>query len=150
MQLRSNCPHCNTPVDEHEASRETDACVAVVVMGERLAAYMAVSRHPSGAVSHYGPFETLEECQAACDKDRGSFRPESRTNKFYSTDIAAAWEVFKKLKDRDDITAITFGGWDGKRWTTYVIAMDIANNDTEASTIQLAICRAALKATING
>jgi hypothetical protein len=28
-----NCPKCGKPIDEHEAGRQTDACVAEVMMG---------------------------------------------------------------------------------------------------------------------
>jgi len=125
------CPHCQTEVDEHEAGRCLDAWVADVVMD--------YFENYSGATAEYvteGMFDMVNE---------HGWRVEVIPAPHYSTDIAAAWKVVERLLEKDRISSISFGGWDNKQYTTYVVS--IYNFDEEASKAPLAICRAALRAS---
>ena len=108
------CPRCGK--EEHEAGRETDACVAELVMGWEY----------DGGVWYY-------------QEDKGMIGlPE------FSTSIADAWSVVEKMKDNDELASITCGDWRNGKWNSWVVQLQ-ALGEGEAPTAPLAICRAALK-----
>lgn len=155
-----NCPHCNTQIDEHEASRCLDAWVANEVMGwrGREVTMTNILLPPQGWERYfdndtlYGPPSEKREW----DFDSRQFYNSDKGGKtmpivpHYSASIAAAWEVAEKLADRwpdfnigkgwDEYTGLWVVSWgfDGHGWATM-----------DATTAPLAICRAALKAMVS-
>ena len=117
------CPHCDTPIDEHEASRCLDAWVDFVVFGA---------------------------------EPRIMSNGQIVGRKFFSTDIAAAWEMVEQLCSwkRDD-NMLTLKGQgptpehpdEQEGWYDAEIAGAAGKWESlNADTAPLAICRAALKA----
>ena len=103
------CPHCDTSVDEHEAGRCLDAWVSQHIRGH------PVWTNSREMADSYGFYHLP----------------------YYSTDIAAAWDVVGRM---------------GSMWmdaTVPGIGIDVefeTGRKGTASTAPLAICRAALKA----
>lgn len=69
----------------------------------------------------------------------------------YSTDIAAAWQVVEKLRERSFYSSYTDLSLDtGKGWYSWHFhdhrPLSAYSSDATASTVPLAICLAALKA----
>ena len=120
------CPRCGK--EEHEAGRETDACIAHLVFGHEF-----------------------------CPIHHGYFCCGRIANSHYSTDIADAWSVVEKMKQKGAAFGID------ARWSNICTAnfyVPLARDDPrrddgygnweykgEAETYPLAICRAALEAT---
>ena len=136
------CPHCDIPIDEHEAGRETDVCVAVAVMGwefvpkETVADLLTLHR----SSSHEG--KTTEDLVKVPNGE--TYFPAARVPK-HSSDIAAAWEVVAKLYGRNGgyFMLERFDSELGGDWRSVLGIEDV---DGIAPTAPLAICRAALKA----
>ena len=124
------CPHCGVSIDEHEASLCLNAWVAETVMdcGKVGVCFMLNDKRPSE-----------------------SFTTSNHPLR-YSIDIAAAWEV-AKLRGISVIPTHT--GWLAGRFDldqefldpdTGIIDGHFSQGYSGATTAQLAICRAALKA----
>jgi len=149
-----NCPRCGRPIDEHDAGRETDYCVAEVVMGYRHLPTGTEIRLPTvGTVivtertsEHSGKILT-----PLWTDGKGNYRREEYYGMFgfpphYTTDISAAWDMEHKIANSnsrvraDYITALC----------KYVDATDYSANYQEMLDISQAKplfkCRAALKA----
>ena len=118
-----NCPHCDTSVDEHEAGRCLDAWVAEKVFG----------RPPTREDWTYCLWKT--DCQLA------------ESNCFFSTEIAAAWEVWARMR-RDWCEMEWLAGDYRVRFGVGARAQDMTYHSGTADTAPLAICRAALKAGV--
>ena len=125
-----NCPRCDTEVDEHEAGRETDACVAKVVMGEL--ALLAPSP------IYVGRFHWVR-------KGEWYLADGPKAVPYYSIDIAAAWEVVGRVNKGGHIVEIVN---DMVAWSVTFIHVDEPEkkytSDWRAS-LPVQICRAALK-----
>ena len=109
-------------------SRELDALVAEKVMGWQDA--RAFFPWPESGV--------MLDNYAMMPPHGGAIRDIAHVP-HYSTDIAAAWEVWETLRSRDYYIAFTdtgYGVFEGDDWLLV----------TEADTAPLAICRAALEA----
>ena len=122
-----NCPHCKTEISEHEAGRCLDAWVARSVFGRD------TRPDPDGDAG----FVLFE-------KGWGYGAPVA----YFSTDIAAAWEVIEKTCNwdvDDNMMTLQGQGLDGTWWVA-----DIGGTRGhfigEADAASFAICRAALKA----
>ena len=152
-----SCPHCETEIDEHEASRCLDAWVAEEVMG---------------LCGHYLLMDVRGEddgdyitwtCKFCEEEFRGLSFGKGWKNPHlhnYSTSIAAAWEVVERLVPEagaewaigifavPSISSVMWG------WQVELLKLVYPPNRGEgeiaarAETFQLAICRAALKATV--
>ncbi len=146
------CPHCDIPIDEHEAGRETDVCVAVAVMGwefvpkETVADLLTLHR----SSSHEG--KTTEDLVKVPNGE--TYFPAARVPK-HSSDIAAAWEVVGRMAETQIPGHVgpTFlhslrRCSPGRRWGVTWCTDFGYTNEVTADTAPLAICRAALKATL--
>jgi len=112
----TRCPHCDTPIDEHPANRCLDAWVAEAVMGLTYVFF---------------DVELLERAS------------QGRMAAYYSTDIAAAWQIIEKLRKQDMYYKLGFNG-DGLPY--YIEAGFYEETLARADTAPLAICIAAIKA----
>ena len=129
------CPHCDTSVDEHEAGRCLDAWVARDVMGLE-------------PVLFDEPYGGLGKPAGR----RGWYIPPVHPVEYYSTDIAAAWEVV----ERSSLSLVkTKEGWLAGQYDLEEEYLDVefgvidghfSRGYATADTAYLAICRAALKA----
>jgi hypothetical protein len=135
-----NCPRCDKPIDEHEAGPETDACVAVVVMGSNKPVYKHSAPHidpifdkRDGYWMCYPEYEEGDVCKWEAIP--------------FSTTINNAWKVVEKIAKTNyvDIGVDKHGGQvqidafvDGSWELGFV-------ESTAAETTELAICRTALK-----
>jgi hypothetical protein len=66
----------------------------------------------------------------------------------YSTDIAAAWQVVEYLKDKQGWFVLQYRQWDKDWYCGFFPPNPPHNTDVIAGTMPLAICRAALKASL--
>lgn len=122
-----NCPHCNTHIDEHEASLCLNAWVGEVVMKlDRV----RIDEEDGEAIFKRNPSATS-----------WGFVPQ------YSVSIAAAWQVLEKLS-ADGYSYQVLEHSDPKRgdclcelWKDFY-RWNVNHQDT----VPLAICRAAIKA----
>lgn len=125
-------------IDQMAAGREMDALVAAKVMGLLWdEARCRICGWPLKSVAEEGC--VLENCSLRPPPERRADEPAR-----YSTDIAAAWEVFAKVSEHDVRLSVarSAGGWK---------VFDHRYADVpsiEADTAPLAICRAALKAVL--
>lgn len=129
-----NCPHCAVNISEHPASRCLDAWVAEAVM-----------KKPQVAKNLSGKW---------CFLRNGKFFVVSH----YSTDIAAAGEVWDKLADDGWIVSVCWGnGRDGRKYASVQLSIDlflkadlmnrpITQMDAKALTIPHVLSRASIKA----
>ena len=125
------CPHCDTSVDEHEAGRKTDVCVAVVVMG-----IVVPDWGPDTPCPINGSEMRWTEERAWCyDHSEWHYGPAQE----YSTDIAAAWEVVGRM---GDVLRRLLRNKGSEKWECIFDYVHVGT----APTAPLAICRAALKA----
>ncbi len=83
-----NCPHCETEIDEHEASRCLDAWVWAIFHPEIELWY----GDPTG-FEYEGNMDWWRSDQKDADDEYFLICPR------YSTDIAAAWEVQGRFAD---------------------------------------------------
>ena len=135
-------------IDDMPAGRELDALVAEKVMGWRITAWN--DGEPWGNREVFPPFEPINGIPADCDCISHS---EAGEPPHYSTDIAAAWEVFQKVTDLGYIPAIAqcTSGWACDFWTEEAAdetgRVDYIHKFREYGQVSapLAICRAALK-----
>ena len=126
-----------------EAGRELDALVAEEVMGE-------VEAHaPVGDGLTRTDVFGAPSLLAADDKIRvaypkslaaGRLWPAQYCGPKYSTDLAAAWEVVEKMRERYVDFLLE---WDHDQWRASYCG---ENEDARADTVALAICLAALRA----
>ncbi len=123
----SNCPNCNNPIDEHEAGRKTDACVAIVIMGWR----------PHMIADHVWVGESTNNLI-----NKEEWLP--------SKNIADAWEVVEKVI-QDNAMTLRWYNPDGR--TSHIgvtFGFGFGNKiGAQAFTAPLAICRAALNVVAN-
>jgi hypothetical protein len=131
------CPHCDTPIDDHAATRCLDAWVAEVIMGQSLHVHEP---------SKYGMF--CEHCHANKSYvEFGTKWGRSIPPEHYSTDISAAWEVMDKEHPCgwfDGFALARYGS--GYAIFRLLSRLKLSSLFVEADTAPLAICRAATKA----
>ena len=146
-----NCPHCKTEIDEHEANRCLDAWVAERVFGKRIEFKKGAAtawQNDKAVMWFPNDFVDLD------DKSTYMHTIDGYTGMvhFYSTFIAAAWEVVGQMTAPDT-------GAGGDSWKLEWLAgsyragfgygkkaKDVTYWKAIADTAPLAICRAALKA----
>ncbi len=130
------CPHCKTPIDEHEANRCLDGWVALSVTALELRMY------PGALNPHHYPNDDW-------NKDYEGDMRHTRPVPEHSTDIAAAWDVVEKLISKGLFPGV---GYDEETWEVWIfldepiegqMGSHIKSRDPNE---KLAICRAALKA----
>lgn len=109
------------PIDEAPAGPAMDAAVAEVLGWRQLS---------------YRLWHDRDGRERWIDNKDGTWSP--------STGIAAAWELFKKLRERQPPVTFQLDGWD-HHWVCWVDKEGI-NRWAKAQTASLAICRAFLKA----
>ena len=121
----TNCPHCETKVDQHEAGRCLDAWVAERVM-----------EHDTFSEEVYGELLWYEG-----DRSKNYVLP------LYSTEIAAAWEVRARLSDmwHPDYLFHLSGPFDIDSWRVQREDPFGSKPFATGATAEIAICRAALK-----
>lgn len=122
-------------IEEMPAGRELDAFVAEKVMGWKYVDHNEAYDLPiSGVAFGKGSPDGLSRCPVP----------------YYSTDIAAAWEVVEKLrKDGFAFDSYSSGSEEAEHpWTDAIFMKD--NNEclVRAETMPLAICRAASMAVL--
>lgn len=117
-----NCPHCETHIDEHEATRCLDAWIAEVVMG-------------------HSDIRKQEDSWEYCLYTGDCHEPYG-VNCFFSTSISAAWLVVEKFGDGGFITIQGYL-YDGR--TNYWYVGKRGHIGSRAETFPLATCRAAIK-----
>ena len=121
-----NCPRCETEIDEHEANRCLDGWVAEAVM-EWKRQTIFIGGDETEVLMHPSIFREFDQFP------------------HYSTSIAAAWEVVERLHEKSHHAAINLGRQGNiasfRKYGTEKMFLE------HAPAIQLAICRAALKAT---
>jgi len=121
-----NCPQCNTPIDEHQATQCLDAWVAETALKKSIA-WPAHNEHPA-----------IPGLELWNEQPR------------YSSDIAAAWQVVEGFKNFEPDR----GGDSGFRVELHAsgafaaigVYHELTIVGASAQTAPLAICRAALKA----
>ncbi|KKM40388.1 hypothetical protein LCGC14_1563870 [marine sediment metagenome] len=153
-----NCPHCDKPIDEHEAGRETDACVAVVVMGW----FWAVDKQTPA------PYRRLVDPEIDYSHLPEALQPDDKTLRtleghydYYSTYIADAWEVVNHVWVENE-SDFFLEYWSDGEWFVATSPLGIYNKNgkrpgasscdgkkTGKLSAPLAISRAALKATVS-
>ena len=122
-QIAMKCPHCNTPIDEHPASRCLDGWVAENVIGWETSPFGNWYWQMSPPIGSTG---------------RAEGRVYNVPN--YSTRILYAWQVVEKAEIISVCRAWDAGG-ELKGWTAWADDSSMSN----ASSPELAICRAAIK-----
>ena len=150
------CPHCKTEIDEHDANRCLDAWVAEGVMGWK--PYFIISYNilypPSRQASAdehpiiYPPFKPDKPYEFDSEHFYDSSQRPPHTQPIvpvYSTSIAAAWEVVEKFPKIYEVDVMNDGDGD---WRCYINDWKEKEDWAIADTAPLAICRAALKATV--
>lgn len=147
-----NCPHCQTPIEEHKATRCLDAWIAEKVLGYRHGVPLPNSAGwmpPDAEVVDTGnPWTTTSTggtypfiVNGTLFAMRGAF---GRTWS-PSTSIADAWEVVTKLNSSGYIVEIMN---DCIAWSVCFTNIDSDKKYTSdwKCSLQTQICRAALKA----
>jgi hypothetical protein len=153
-------------VSELEAGRELDALVAEKVMGWQRLGEDDYSKpgHPLGLLSDFdqkGPHPRIQSPESGafyfCPCQDGRYqRPDAIEPPFYSTDIAAAWQVVERIKELEGcglfVTWANAEYGDPSHWEVgFVEAGDEGYGHEQrivatADTAPLAICGAALAA----
>ena len=133
-----NCPHCDVEIDEHEASGCLNAWVAEAVMGG------VETMNFQEKAKCYWKFETSEGKGMLVDSK--VFRGTALWSP--STRIKDAWEVLMKLYEQDWTFSITFRSvmLCHESWIADSVAQSRPVIE-EKGDIELAVCRAAIKAT---
>lgn len=133
-----NCPHCETPIEEHKAERCLDAWVAEYVMG---------------LCSHFLEFEwTDEKGDRYCECKKCGETIKHPELKIYSTDISAAWRVIEAMNNEQIQGHVgptrlhRLKQCSGTSWGVIWCSDFGYTEEVFASTASLAICRAAIKA----
>ncbi len=146
------CPHCDMSIDEHEAGRETDVCVAEAVMGYKKRVF--AGQDPESLWDDAAIFDIMEDTGMTHTDGNGH----AIASPLFSTSIAAAWEVVEQLANDNWIISIGWGnGRDGRKYASIQMSVDLfleadlfnrpsTQMDAKALSAPLAICRAALKA----
>ena len=116
------CPHCGTPIDEHEATRCLDAWIAQSVLGIPVR-FEAIASGPLWVESEWAGKVPLEA---------------------YSSDIAAAWHVVEKAYIHTIRIVVSAKDDSPAEWQAE--GHVLSTTWGLAETMPLAVCRAALKA----
>jgi len=120
-----NCKACGLPIDEHEAGRKLDACVAEAVF-EREPMNGRHGLHSNGDIEYHWGYPVGHSVAGK-----------------YSTDIAATWQVVEKLS----FNHVQVDKTDDRTDLWYcAISLRPRAQSAFAPTAPLAICLAALKA----
>jgi hypothetical protein len=132
---RRTCPHCGIHIDEHEATRCLDKWIANDVLGV---------------------YDKI------CQEETRFMLPESVNLPYYSTSIAAAWEVVEKLWISGDgpywVGDFFLEWWQDGEWLVCNKPIGVRDGAIKAMcdgkktgkpSAPLAICRAAIKAMYN-
>lgn len=148
-----NCPHCNTHIDEHPASRCLDAWVAEAVMGWQPITHFHGSPIADGWTGFWdGEWFRWTECPESDEPDASELW-------LPSIDIAAAWQVVEKICNWDiDDNMLTLMGQgpdiemelpdsEESEWWKAEISGTRGKIKAEAPTAPLAISRAAIMAS---
>ena len=158
-----NCPHCETLIDEHKATRCLDAWVAEYVMGWKPYKIISVNvLHPPNGQAYndehpvlYKPFDPESEY----DFDSERFYDDSRGGRTqpivpkYSTEIEIAWRIIKAINNEQMQGHVgptrlhRLKQCSGDRWGVVWCSDFGFTEEVIAPTAPLAICRAALKAS---
>lgn len=129
-----NCPHCEIEISVHPASRCLDAWVSEAVM--RMAMPDFVLPYISSGPVAYCMTPKIESCLDYLGK---ILLP-------YSTDIAAAWPVLEKAEIHTLRRIVNPHDDDADSWWQAMVFLD-PSTWGEAPALELAICRAAIKAS---
>ena len=123
-----NCPHCNTPIDEHQVSSCLDTWVAESVLGltELDTSMQETSLLPSGDY-----LISVGESRPAYEQ--------------YSSDIAAAWKILLHFTPYGSFS-FSLQRWHTDNGNWHCDYAGIKATSTTQQGAPLAICRAALKA----
>lgn len=129
-----NCPHCQTPIENHEASRCLDALIAEKIMGWK---------------SSYG-----DSFWQMLPPEDSTGRAEGRVYSVpeFSTKIEIAWRVIEAMNNEQIQGHVgptrlhRLKQCSGKAWGVIWCTDFGYTEEVFAPTAQLAICRAALKA----
>lgn len=151
MTDKLNCPKCGVHIDDHEAGRCLDEWV---ITSLPLTISQATIGVPKPICSHASHYDTIWDntgfwyCQPPVYENDDAFEWQPIA---VSEDIAAAWQVVKKLQRICRIDIENYK-WVTKASNTVVrvYAVDFPSFRTEAPTAPLAICRAAIKAMYDG
>ncbi len=144
------CPHCDTPIDEHEANRCLDAWVAETMMGYKKRVFAGQSTDSLWDDERI--FDVMESAGLTHTiNDKAVHVPQ------YSALIVAAWEVVLDYTGRQ--YRVWLEGEDGFDWSRWYCAIYTPTADPigegrdesgdlniRLASAPLAICRAALKA----
>ena len=132
-----NCPHCQTPIEDHEASRCLDALIAEKVMG-----WEPDYENMDGDIPYYN--------KAILDKGGTHWDRAYR----WSSSIEDAMEIIDKVEDHIELRRMCdFGknppdydfNWEWVDWHVQIGSGFGVNKE-----LPLAICRAALYAVSKG
>ena len=135
-----NCPRCNVHIDEHPASPCLNAWVAEAVMGFKK--YIFPGQNPKSLWDDRDVFDRLIKMGFTHKDTAGNT---VRVPPF-STSIAAAWEVVKKLNQSGYIVEIIN---DCVAWSVVFHNIDTDERFTSdwKTSLEVQICRAAIKAS---
>ena len=159
-----NCPNCDVHVDEHEAGPCFDLWILEdVLKWERSERPYTGDFYPEGSYFIIWTPQDDHPCitgvSQAFDKDGNNLRankdnplgvwdesPEYNYSLQFSTDISAAWEVLEVVGE-NNLIRLSGYLYDGREnYWTFAIR---GHYDVKAPTVELAICRAAIKANHN-
>lgn len=137
-------------IDKLEAGRELDALIAERVMGWKWCASPNTFK-PGRPWRRWlaEPYRNMPVWDGVTEMPIDGLFDEESNVLYYSTDIAAAWEVVEKLRETWPVVLVTVG----PKHYDVEINTDKGSpshyrlvEDAQAETLPLAICRAALKA----
>lgn len=129
-------------IDEMEAGREMDKLVAELVMKKE--PYRAEHKYFSGRFIH-AEFLCNENEWINDEIRKGNYGQWEYCGPRFSSSIAAAWGVVKKMKEKTGFFQLTFEYHAINDTPHWYCGFDTVSS-AEAETTPLAICRAALKA----
>ena len=139
-----NCKRCKKPISDHQAGSETDACVAVVVMGSTKPIYP--HSHP-----HINPIYTDDGYWICYPEYKDGDICEWEAIPF-STKIFQAWKVVEKMSGLQLPSHVgptmlhRLRECSGKGWGVIFCSDFGYKGEFFAPTPELAICRASLEA----
>lgn len=126
------CPNCNNPIDEHEAGRETDACIAIVVMK-----WVPDPEYKDGEITFFNK-SGFGKTGTRWDRARHASTEIEEAWEIVNTLVGMNWKVFigMDMKDGNYCRLEWHDPFDPK-WKQFM---------TRGTSMPLIICRAALKA----
>lgn len=139
-------------IDTMPAGREMDALVAEKVFGYTTKTKSAWQDpecggwNPVNSIDADDDEDTREEKQP-CFLDTQRYW---NVVQFFSTDIAAAWEVIRKLNETGRDVAVIVSSTEGCSCKVFEDKTPLQSTRSDADTAPLSICRAALKAVTSG